>query len=219
MTESRPNSALAAALVAFQAEITEVNKTSQATIQPRDKSKAAFGFPYADLATIIAHVRPVLSKHGLAVVQDVICSGDHVGISTIVLHESGQERSFGPLLLPAGDDNKQTGGSITSARRFALLAALGIASVGEDAGDGAGGRRRGPSGVTSRQLAKISAEIERGAVTDAELAKVLATYGVEAPADLERAQASDLIDRLVAEADRRAALATTVDPKTGEVTS
>ena len=219
MTDSPTHpSTLAAALVAFQADVTDVSKASQAKIQPRDKSKPAFGFPYADLATILAHVRPVLAKHGLAVVQNVECDADHVGISTIVLHESGQERTFGPLLLPTGDDNKQTGGSITSARRFAILAALGIASVGEDVGDEAGGRRS--SRPSDRQLAKIGAEVERAGITDEELAKVLGTFGVAATDELTRAQASELIDRLMAEAERRArAAAAGADPQTGEVPS
>ena len=212
------SSPLHAALVGFQAEVTDVSKASQAKIQPRDKSKPAFSFPYADLATILAHVRPVLAKHGLAVVQNVECDAESVGVYTVLMHESGEERTFGPLLLPAGDDNKQTGGSITSARRFAILAALGIASVGEDAGDEAGGRRS--SRASDRQLAKIGAEVERAGITDEELAKVLGTFGVAATDELSKAQASELIDRLMAEADRRAAAAAAgADPKTGEVPS
>lgn len=219
MTDSPTHpSTLAAALVAFQADVTDVSKASRAKIQPRDKSKPAFGFPYADLATILAHVRPVLAKHGLAVVQNVECDAESVGVWTVLLHESGEERTFGPLQLPAGDDNKATGGSITSARRFAILAALGIASVGEDVGDEAGGRRS--SRPSDRQLAKIGAEVERAGITDEELAKVLGTFGVAATDELTRAQASELIDRLMAEAERRArAAAAGADPQTGEVPS
>ncbi len=219
MTDSPTcSSPLHAALVGFQAEVTDVSKASQAKIQPRDKSKPAFGFPYADLATILAHVRPLLAKHGLAVVQDVSTADDHVWVRTIVLHESGESIDFGRLGLPVGDDNKQTGGSITSARRFAVLAALGIASVGEDAGDEAGGRRS--SRASDRQLAKIGAEVERAGITDEELAKVLGTFGVAATDELSKAQASELIDRLIAEANRRArAAAAGADPQTGEVPS
>lgn len=215
------HAALAAALVAFQAEITDVGKESTAKIQPRDKSKPPFSFPYADLATVLTHVRPVLARHGLAVFQDVTTKSDGalVSVSTIVLHESGERMEYGPLALAAGDDNKQAGGSITSARRFAVMAALGITSVGEDAGDEGGGRRGGAgSRATGKQLAKIAAEVERGHVTDAELAKVLTRYQVQTTAALDKAQASDLIDRLVAEADRRAAAASAgADPVTGEV--
>jgi len=219
VTDSPTNpSTLAAALVAFQADVTDVSKASQAKIQPRDKSKPAFSFPYADLATILAHVRPVLAKHGLAVVQNVECDAESASVWTVLLHESGEERTFGPLQLPAGDDNKATGGSITSARRFAILAALGIASVGEDVGDEAGGRRS--SRPSDRQLAKIGAEVERAGITDEELAKVLGTFGVAATDELTRAQASELIDRLMAEAERRArAAAAGADPQTGEVSS
>jgi hypothetical protein len=134
-----------------------------------------------------------------------------------VLHTSGQERTFGPLLLPAGDDNKQTGGSITSARRFAIMAALGFASVGEDHGDEGGDS---PPTATARQLAKISGEIERGRFTAGEVEKALEPYGVGTTAELNRQQASHLIDRLVPEADRRiAAAAAGANPATGEVKS
>jgi hypothetical protein len=142
-----------------------------------------------------------------------------VQVRTIVLHKSGVSIDFGLLGLPVGDDNKQTGGSITSARRFAILAALGIASVGEDAGDEAGGRR-GSSGnrATSKQLAKIAAEADQGGISDEDLGKVVGTFGVETTAELTRAQASELIDRLMAERDRRvAARAAGADPETGEV--
>ena len=138
-----------------------------------------------------------------------------------MLHRSGQQLEFGPLALPAGDDNKQTGGSITSARRFALMAALGITAVGEDAGDEGGARRSSGGGkATAKQLAKIAAEVDRGGVTDEELAKVLGTYGVATTAELDRPQASSLIDRLIAETDRRArAAAAGANPQTGEVAS
>ena len=219
MTDSPTcSSPLHAALVGFQAEVTDVSKASQAKIQPRDKSKPAFSFPYADLATIRAHVRPVLAKHGLAVVQKPISDGDHVGVETVILHESGETLSCGSLLLPAGDDNKQAGGSVTSACRIALLPVLGIAAVGEDVGDEAGGRRS--SRASDRQLAKVGAEVERAGITDEELAKVLGTFGVAATDELSKAQASELIDRLMAEADRRArAAAAGADPQTGEVPS
>ena len=61
MTDSPTcSSPLHAALVGFQAEVTDVSKASQAKIQPRDKSKPAFGFPYADLATILDGLTPSL---------------------------------------------------------------------------------------------------------------------------------------------------------------
>ena len=57
-------------------------------------------------------------------------------------------------------------------------------------------------------------------LTDEELAKVLGTFGVAATDELTRAQASELIDRLMAEAERRArAAAAGADPQTGEVPS
>ena len=82
--------------------------------------------------------------------------------------------SSGRWRCRSGEDNKQTGGSITSARRFAIMAALGIASVGEDSGD-ENGARRASSGnhATAKQLAKIAAEVDRGGVTDGGARQVL----------------------------------------------
>lgn len=217
---------LAAALVAFAGEITDPKKGETATIQPRDSSKAPFGFPYADLSSIVEHVRPVLAKHGLTALQDVTSSETSVAVpwievQTIIVHTSGQIMTFGPLRLPSvAGDNKATGGSITSARRFALMAALGIAATtDENDGKGKNGGARKPGGLaTSRQQAKIAAEAERGKISDEELAKVLTTFSAATTAELTVQQASKMIERLCVEVDRRlAAKQAGADPVTGEV--
>ena len=87
------------------------------------------------------------------------------------------------------------------------------------------GRRQA---ATDRQLAKIAAETERAQISDRALrADLRRTYRLESPeagpieetlARLTVKQASDLIERLMAEADRRsAAAAAGADPETGQV--
>lgn len=208
---------IAAALAQFQAEVTDPDADQTAKIEPKDKTKQAFSYPYADLAGVLSHVRPLLSKHGLSVVQDAVCEPDHVAVKTHILHTSGQSLSFGPLRMPADGDAKAWGSAITYARRYALMAALGIAARGsDDDARGAGGRKNKP--LTDGQKRKLGYELERGGFTDEEVARALATYQVNSIAELNVAQASDFIEKTIAEADRRTtAKAAGADPVTGEV--
>ena len=209
---------LAAALAAFQAEVTDPDKNKSATIQPKDASKRSFSYGYADLAGVLQHVRPILAKNGLSVVQDVICTDTHVEIGTLLLHSSGEGMRFGPLRLAGGDEAKSWGGAITYARRFALMAALGIAADSDDdSGGGNAGRAKGASSgaATAAQINKIQAEARSGGIAEAD---VLAYAKVDDLKKLTKSQASSLIEATIAEKERRArAQAVGADPTTGEV--
>jgi hypothetical protein len=116
-----PNPAnIHAALVAAQAELTNPPKKSKADL-------GNFGFKYADLPSVIDHVRPVLARHGLAVTQDIALAEGRIGVTTTLHHSSGETLTFGPLAGPAGAKWTDIGGGITYARRYALCAALNIA--------------------------------------------------------------------------------------------
>lgn len=223
-------SELAAAFSAFAAEVSDPEKTKTAEIQPKDQSKPPFAYGYADLAGVLQHVRPLLGKHGLAITQDVQTDDQHVHVTTLLLHKSGESLAFGPLSLPAGGEPKNWGSAVTYARRFALMAALGIAADGDDDARAAGrGATRGrQQTATDRQVAKILDEIERAQISDKSLrADLHRAYELEWPdgspiektlARLTVPQASHLIERAMAEADRRsAATAGGADPDTGEV--
>ncbi len=113
---------LAIALVKAQAEMpaAKFNATN-----PFFKSK------YADLGSVIETARPVLAKHGLAILQPVISSGNgRIGIRTMVIHESGEFISsdvYIPVLDEKGKSLVQSAGSIISyLRRYSLSSTLGI---------------------------------------------------------------------------------------------
>lgn len=231
MTDTTPDvAAFAAAFAKFQAEVSDPGKNKTAQIEPKDKSKQPFSYGYADLASVLQHVRPLLAKNGLSVVQDVTTDDSHVSVTTLILHESGQTMRFGPLSLPSGGEPKSWGSAATYARRFALMATLGVAADGEDDARGAakGATRGREAKASSRQVAKIKGEAERGQVSEQMLRVDLrGTYHLEVadelPIDdalgqLTIAQASNMIERLMEEADRRAgAVAAGADPVTGEV--
>lgn len=120
---------LAEALVAFQAEAPPI--ALDAT-NPHFKSK------FASLGGVMNTVRPVLAKNGLAVIQLPTCAGTAENplpaLRTVLLHSSG-EREEDVMLLSIDKPGPQAHGSaLTYARRYAVLAILGL--VGEEDDDG-----------------------------------------------------------------------------------
>ena len=101
-----------------------------------------FSYKYADLPDILDAVRPVLTDHGFAVSQSVEALGDEtVGVATRVYHQAGWVESFGPTPMPAAGDPRAVGSAITYARRYAVSAALGIASDEDTDAEGTSPRR------------------------------------------------------------------------------
>ena len=116
MRQSENIQDLALALVAAQGEIGGAVKGSK---NPFFKST------YADLNSVIAELKPIFFKHGFAVIQLPYSDSTGVGVSTRVLHETGQwiEEHFAlPLAKP---DPQAAGSAITYAKRYALKA-LGL---------------------------------------------------------------------------------------------
>lgn len=114
-----------AALVAAQGDLSNPIKAKKA-------NTGTYSYTYADLAGVLDHVRPVLAKHSLGLVQDVEVSEGRVGITTTLIHSSGESLRFGPLAASAPVDMQKLGSAITYARRYALVAALGIAADEDD---------------------------------------------------------------------------------------
>jgi hypothetical protein len=116
---------LAAALVAFQAEMGTVPKES---VNPFFKST------YADLAACVKAATPLATTHGIAVTQ-------HIGmgyLTTRLWHASGQWIEEDAELAPIKDHDPQAQGSaITYMRRYAYCAALGIVADKDDDGNAA----------------------------------------------------------------------------------
>ena len=118
---------ISAALVAMQAESKHANYDSK---NPHYKSK------YASLAEVIDTVRPVLAKHGLAVLQLPGFRPDvgHV-MCTRIVHTSGQWIEEEMKLNPTKEDPQGLGSSITYSRRYSLPGVCLIASEEDDDGN------------------------------------------------------------------------------------
>lgn len=99
----------------------------KATGNPFFKSK------YANLSDVMQVVKTPFAENGLSYVQFPVSTENSVGVTTRLMHTSGQwlEQEF---LLPMVKRDPQAGGScITYARRYGLAAMAGIPQVDDDA--------------------------------------------------------------------------------------
>lgn len=88
---------------------------------------------YADLGAVIEAVLDALNDNGLAVMQKSVRCEDGAIVETVFLHTSGESISAGELHVPAPKRDPQGFGSaLTYCRRYALMAACGIAPEDDD---------------------------------------------------------------------------------------
>lgn len=149
--------ALAAALSAAQGEMENATKNST---NPHFRSK------YADLAEIINTIRPVLAKHGLAIVQ---FPGFHDGIATVVTtltHASGEWMSGTSAAPVVKQDPQGVGSALTYLRRYSLAAVCGLAQEDDDG-----------NGASKASTKKQAPRQEEPLLTDAQRKHLMAIYG------------------------------------------
>lgn len=128
MERSEQVNDLAAALVKAQQKIEGAKKQKE---NPHLKNK------YADLGAVWDAIREPLAENGLSVTQWLRSTEHGVGVETMLMHTSGQFIS-GMFEVPVVKRDAQGYGSAaTYARRYALMAALGV-SAEDDDGEGAG---------------------------------------------------------------------------------
>jgi hypothetical protein len=115
---------IASALVKAQKAFGPALKTAS---NPHFKNK------YADLAACIEAVIDGLNNNGIFLMQTSHECDDGIVIETLFIHESGEQVSAGKLHVPASKKDPQGYGSaLTYARRYALMAACGIAPEDDD---------------------------------------------------------------------------------------
>ncbi|ENJ6138904.1 ERF family protein [Bacillus cereus] len=129
MNKSDTITELAKALVKFNSEVNKIAK---------DADNPFFKNNYATLDTIIDEIRPILSKHGLSIMQIPSGDGQNVTLKTLLLHESGEWLESDELTMkPMKNDPQAVGSCITYARRYSLAAFLSLNTGEDDDGNGA----------------------------------------------------------------------------------
>lgn len=138
MNKSTEIGALAEALSAAQGELTAA---------PFNAKNNFLGNEYADIGSFIDTAKPVLARNKLSVSQLVTSDEQRVGVTTILMHASGQWLESS-VALEIGDEKGKSraqvaGSIITYLRRYGYAGILGMYSGDED-DDGNGVKAAAP---------------------------------------------------------------------------
>lgn len=127
MEQSADTGALFAALAVAQGEISDARK---------DRANPHLRNRYATLEAVLDEIRPVWSRHGLALLQTPSLTAGEVSVTTQVCHASGQwVRSVAscPMGEPKGVTQAQALGIvITYLRRYSAMSVAGIVGTDDD---------------------------------------------------------------------------------------
>lgn len=118
-------------LIAAQSEIGNVAKNAENSFFKNAKGKAS---KFVDLAALNDAVIPVLNRHGLFLTQRLVVSESQAVLVTQIFSVDGEELlpSFYPIIAKDDTDPQKFGAGVTYARRYALMAYLGIAAEDDD---------------------------------------------------------------------------------------
>ena len=142
-------------LLAIQAEIKPIEKDSQ---NPHFKNF------YFDISGLLDAIKPVLTKHGVVVLQPLTLVGERAAIQTILIDAESGENMDTVTYLPEVTDPQKFGAAVSYYRRYALTSLLALQSEDTDAED-TGAAKTQPSPVkqvtagTGAKCAKCGADI------------------------------------------------------------
>ena len=121
MNQSESITKLADALVKAQAEMPEIPMDG---VNPHYKSK------FSTLGAVISKVRPVFAKHGLVVLQLPSSNTEGIGLTTRIIHTSGEwiEETVTMTVNAGANPGQELGKLVTYFRRYGLSAAAGVYS-------------------------------------------------------------------------------------------
>ena len=134
MTRSDTITDLAAALIAARPAFLPLKKSRTANVASQ---KGSYSYSYASLDDVYESTVAALAKHGLVTIHNIETANGVIGVSTWLLHTSGQWLQTDPVWLPAGTSPQSTGSAISYARRYSLQATLGLAAEDDDDGQSA----------------------------------------------------------------------------------
>jgi hypothetical protein len=106
-------------MILFQVKVESIKK---------DAKNPFFKSSYASLSNILDAIKEPLIESGLSILQ--FPTGDY-GLTTILLHESGEYLKSEYTMRPVKDDPQGRGSAITYARRYALASVLCL-NIDED---------------------------------------------------------------------------------------
>ncbi len=137
MNKSESIVEISKAMAKFQAEVKQPFKDAN---NPFFKSK------YVPLESVVESITSIAPNHGISFVQ--WASNDdtgRVGVSTMIMHTSGEYIEFDPVYMNADKNTAQGAGALISyLKRYSLSAVFGITSDQDDDGNHASGNTNKP---------------------------------------------------------------------------
>lgn len=137
MNKSESIVEISKAMAKFQSEVKQPFKDAN---NPFFKSK------YVPLESVVESITSIAPQHGISFVQ--WASNDdtgRVGVSTMIMHTSGEYIEFDPVYMNADKNTAQGAGALISyLKRYSLSAVFGITSDQDDDGNHASGNTNKP---------------------------------------------------------------------------
>lgn len=100
----------------------------------KDSTNPYFKSKYFDINALLAHVKPVLNKHGLVIVQALTNVGGKSALDTKIIDaESKNVIESEPVILPECTDAQKFGSAVTYFRRYAIQTLLALEAEDDDA--------------------------------------------------------------------------------------
>jgi hypothetical protein len=188
------------ALAAAQGEIKDAAKDSEA-----DAGK--YKYKYATLANVLAVIRPVATKHKLAVTQlpsrSIVDGSELLGLTTIIAHESGQTIENYFEMYPPQRDPQGIGSAMTYMRRYVLMAMFAIAGADDDDAERAQPELKKISAAQADQIFNLADELF-GADSEAMLQRMCEKiHMVEAVRDIPAEEFEVAMRRIENQAKKR----------------
>jgi hypothetical protein len=99
----------------------------------KDSANPFFKSSYADLTSVIKAIKQPFADNGLSYTQFPVSNENGVGVSTRLMHISGQWLEMEYTLPTVKKDPQASWSAITYARRYALQSIAGIPTADDDA--------------------------------------------------------------------------------------
>lgn len=156
MNKSESIIELSKSMAKFQSEVKQPLK---------DKNNPFFKSKYVPLENVVEAITDIAPNHGLSFVQ--WASNDdtgRVGVSTMLMHESGEFIEFDPVFMNADKNTAQGAGAlITYLKRYSLSAVFGITSDEDDDGNQASQKNQNQSNNNAQpQNTKMASDKQLG---------------------------------------------------------
>lgn len=181
---------LHARLARVLAEIQDPTKNCDVTVTPKSGAPP-YSFSYADLGALLAVVRPVLSRHGLSLVQHAEVSPDLVTVRTVVSYGLANAESC--WSSPSSGKPQDIGGVLTYARRYTLGSLIPVFGEPDDDANAASGNA---ATLQSRPAKPPSADAERKAAIVARATGDAQSRGAERAMMQARSGLHALVERV-----------------------